>query len=199
MSPQFDDRLADYVDVPERIRELRDAWPDARLRPVDPAEPFRVVAIDGHSFVVYAAACYRGPDDPLPGIGLAWEPVPGLTPYTRNSELQNAETSAWGRAIVAALVADAKRIATTHDIRNRTEPRRATPDELTRIMRTIERLPEGEIRERVTAELRARFGPSAQLAHDDVPAVLDALATELLDYDDGKAADDAHAHDEPGY
>ena len=34
--------------------------------------------------------------------------VPGLTPYTKNSELQNAETSAWGRALVAVLAADTK-------------------------------------------------------------------------------------------
>ena len=31
-------------------------------------------------------------------IGQKPPPLPGLTPYTRKSELQNAETSAWGRA-----------------------------------------------------------------------------------------------------
>jgi hypothetical protein len=28
-----------------------------------------------------------------PGIGMAWEPFPGRTPYTKASELMNAETS----------------------------------------------------------------------------------------------------------
>jgi hypothetical protein len=37
----------------------------------------------------------------------------------KNSELQNAETSAWGRAIVACLAADTQKIATANDVRNR--------------------------------------------------------------------------------
>ena len=71
------------------------------------------------TFVVYTAAAYRTPDDPKPGIGCAWEPFPGLTPYTRKSELQNAETSAWGRAIVAVLASESKAIASAEDVRNR--------------------------------------------------------------------------------
>src|SRR5690606_40824121 len=74
-------------------------------------------------FVVVAAA-YRTPDDQRPGIGMAYEPYPGRTPYTRGSELQNAETSAWGRAIVAALAADTRRgIASAEEVR-RSEERR---------------------------------------------------------------------------
>jgi hypothetical protein len=59
-------------------------------------------------FIVYAAAAYRTPDDLRPGVGMAWEPFPGQTPYTGQSELMNAETSAWGRAIVAVLASDSK-------------------------------------------------------------------------------------------
>lgn len=113
MADRFD--LGGYVEVADRIVEFRDKYPDGRLRPVDPARPFTVVEVNGATFVVYVAACYRTPDDPLPGIGTAWEPVPGLTSYTRNSELQNAETSAWGRAIVAALIADTKRGIASRD------------------------------------------------------------------------------------
>ena len=68
------------------------------------------------------ALAYRAPDDPMPGIGTAWEPFPGRTPYTRDSELMNAETSAWGRAIVATLAADTnKGIASREEVRNRSE------------------------------------------------------------------------------
>lgn len=74
-------------------------------------------------FVVYTAAAYRHPDDPCPGIGVAWEPLPGLTPYTHNSEVMNAETSAWGRAIVAVGAADAK--ASAEEVRNRSAERAA--------------------------------------------------------------------------
>jgi hypothetical protein len=98
-----DERLRDYVDVAARLRELRRRYPAASL---GPAEPFRIVEVAGITFLVYVAACWRWPGDSNPGTGSAWEPVPGRTPYTRDSELQNAETSAWGRAIVAALAAD---------------------------------------------------------------------------------------------
>jgi hypothetical protein len=98
--------LGSYNTVAERIAEFRERHPEGCLRPVDPAKPFEVVEIGEQTFIAYSAAAYRTPDDPCPGIGLAWEPFPGPTRYTRDSELQNAETSAWGRAIVAALAAD---------------------------------------------------------------------------------------------
>lgn len=105
-----------YVDVAERLRVLRDKHPDASLQPADPAQPYRIEQVGEATFVVYVAACYRTPDDPRPGIGVAWESYPGRTPYTRGSELMNAETSAWGRAIVAALAADSKHVASLEEL-----------------------------------------------------------------------------------
>jgi hypothetical protein len=70
--------------------------------------------------MVYSAAAYRSPDDKLPGVGWAYEPIPGPTNFTRDSELQNAETAAWGRAMVAALAVDTKKgIASSEEVRNR--------------------------------------------------------------------------------
>ena len=113
------EKPVDYKEVPERIADLKAVHPDARLRPVNPDKPFDIVTIGDKAFIVYAAACYRDADDPLPGIGLAWEPFPGRTPYTKDSELMNAETSAWGRAIVAALRSESKSIAAAEEVRNR--------------------------------------------------------------------------------
>lgn len=112
---------SDYIDVAARLRDLRVSHPEASLQPLDPAQPYRVETMpDGAVFIVYAAACFRTPDDPRPGVGLAYEAYPGRTPYTRGSELQNAETSAWGRAIVAALAGDThKGIASAEEVRNR--------------------------------------------------------------------------------
>jgi hypothetical protein len=113
MAKQF---ALDYIDVAERIVEFRTKHPDGSLQ--QQALDFKEVA--GGWWVVYTAAAYRSPDDPRPGIGTAWEPVPGKTNFTRDSELQNAETAAWGRAIVAALAADTKRgIASAEEVRNR--------------------------------------------------------------------------------
>lgn len=105
----------DYVDVAERIRVFKAEFPTGSLQSYVP--PF-VQEVDGKSFVVYGAAAYRTPDDDRPGIGWAWEPVPGPTNFTKDSELQNAETSAWGRAIVA-LGFETKKIASVEEVRNR--------------------------------------------------------------------------------
>lgn len=115
----YDDRMADYVDVAERIRIFRDLYPTGSLQPVDPLNPFRVVEIGDQTFIAYTAAAYRTPDDTMPGIAVSWEPFPGRTPYTAASELQNAETAAWGRAIVAALAADTKKVASLDEVRAR--------------------------------------------------------------------------------
>lgn len=108
----------DYIDVAERIRRFRDKYPDGSLQPANLGEPFRIVDLGESTFIVYVAAAYRSPDDPRPGIGCAWEPFPGRTPYTKNSELMVAETSAWGRAIKATLAADSKKVASLDEVRN---------------------------------------------------------------------------------
>jgi hypothetical protein len=96
--------LDDYVDVAERIMEFRDRYPAGTLRGT-----FQMIDIAGQAIVAYRAEAWRTEDDKAPGVGCAWELVPGRTPYTRGSELQNAETSAWGRAIIAVGAADSKR------------------------------------------------------------------------------------------
>jgi hypothetical protein len=111
--------LSNYVDVPTRIRQLREKHPDAVLRPANPAEPFRIMTIGNREFIIYTAACYRSPDDPMPAIAVAAEPVIGSSAFTRNSEVMNAETSAWGRAIMAALAVDEPQIASREEVQNR--------------------------------------------------------------------------------
>jgi hypothetical protein len=106
----------DYVDVATRIREFKKAYPEGSLQQVR----LEFHKVGDQEFILYVAACFRHPDDPRPGIGSAWEPVPGKTPYTRDSEVMNAESSAWGRAIIAATGAETK-IATLEDVRNRQE------------------------------------------------------------------------------
>lgn len=109
----------DYKSVVERIADFKAKHPEGCLRLADPSVPYRVEVIDGHAFVVVVAAAYRSPDDPMPGIGIAWEPFPGPTNFTRDSELQNAETSAWGRAIVAVLASESKSVASRDEVDNR--------------------------------------------------------------------------------
>lgn len=102
-----------YVEVNERILRFYDKYPTGSLQSY--VDPF-VVQAGNKSFVVYGAAAYRTADDPRPGIGWAWEPVPGPTPFTKDSELMNAETSAWGRAIAALGFEVKDGIASKHEV-----------------------------------------------------------------------------------
>lgn len=106
----------DYIDVAARIVEFRTKHPEGSLQCID----LKFIDFANKSWVVYTAAAYRTPDDTRPGVGTAWEPVPGPTQFTRDSEVQNAETAAWGRAMVAALAVDTKKgIASQEEVRNR--------------------------------------------------------------------------------
>lgn len=132
-------KMGDYVEVADRIVEFRTKYPEGSLQPADLAVPYRIEVIDGATYIAVVAAAYRTADDQRPGIGMAYEAFPGKTPYTKGSELQNAETSAWGRAIVAALAADTKRgIASAEEHRNRDAER--TPiavDPLVAVKKTV--------------------------------------------------------------
>src|SRR5688572_24431393 len=90
--------LDDYVDVAERIRLFYSKYEDGRLVTTSHGK----FEVDGRTFVWCRAAAYRSSEDTTPCVGTAWEPIPGPTPYTKDSELMNAETAAWGRAIIAA-------------------------------------------------------------------------------------------------
>ena len=117
MSKEFKGPL-DYIDVASRIVEFRKTWPQGSLTQVS-LEFLK--DFGGKDWVVYTAAAYRSPEDQNPGIGTAWEPVPGPTRFTKDSEVQNAETAAWGRAMMASLAVDARKgIASSEEVRNRT-------------------------------------------------------------------------------
>jgi hypothetical protein len=107
----YDDRLGNYVDVPERLKRFYEAYPTGSIQLGRP----EFIEADGKQFVWAQAFAYRTPDDLRPGVGTAWELIPGRTPYTRGSELMNLETSCWGRAVAAVMPVE--KIATSHEIR----------------------------------------------------------------------------------
>ena len=122
MAAQYKGPL-DYIDVASRIVEFREKFPTGSLSRVAPDGSLVGVEFrdfGGKTWVVYTAFAYRDKDDRFPGVGTAWEPVPGPTQFTRDSEVQNAETAAWGRAMVAALAVDTKKgVASSEEVRNR--------------------------------------------------------------------------------
>lgn len=83
--------LDDYVTVAERVGQFYSQFPEGSLQ----AEVVQM----SEKLVVVRAYAYRNPEDPRPGIAHSSLNIPGTTPYTKGSELENAETSAVGRAI----------------------------------------------------------------------------------------------------
>lgn len=106
--------LTDYVDVAEREQQFFERYPDGRIQ-VE-LEDVR----SGDAIIAWKAKAtiWRTPDDPVPVCDFAVEPVPGKTPYTRDSEAMNASTSAVGRAIVLAGF-PSKKVASADEVRNR--------------------------------------------------------------------------------
>jgi len=105
----------DYIPVATRIAEFRKKHPEGSLQ----QKSVEFIEFGGKSWVIYIAEAYRHPDDSRPGVGSAWQQVPGQTEKTLDSELQNAETAAWGRALVAVLAADTRKgVASAEEVRN---------------------------------------------------------------------------------
>ena len=104
--------LADYIEVKDRIAQFKDKFPNGSLQ-TDPPEIREVL---GHTWIIMRAYAYRDPEDTRPGVGHAWEHVPGKTSYTIGSELMVCETSAWGRALAAIGIAVSKSIASRDEV-----------------------------------------------------------------------------------
>jgi hypothetical protein len=120
--------LGNYMTVAERMTEFFAQYPEGSLQQVkyellevpvygrvkvDDVE--QVMQTGMRVYVTYTAAAYRNAEDMKPGIGTAWEPIPGPTQFTRDSEMQNAETAAWGRAILAVGAAGTQKGVASRD------------------------------------------------------------------------------------
>jgi hypothetical protein len=88
-------KLDNYVDVPTRLRLALDKHPDLRIQELDS----RIEETPAGFVLICRISVWRTPDDPLPTIASAAEPLPGRTPYTKDSELMVGFTSALGRAL----------------------------------------------------------------------------------------------------
>lgn len=101
----------DYVQVHERIAAFYAKYPEGSLQ--------SDIVVHTDNLIVMVAKAFRSPADERPGIGHSSLEIPGHTSFTRGSEIENCETSAWGRAI-AALGFEVKRgIATQEEVDNK--------------------------------------------------------------------------------
>lgn len=115
--------LQGYIEVPQRLRMMFDRFPELRLVETPP----EVVTIGDRTFIAVTVTAWRSPDDPVPAVATCWEPFPGKTPYTKDSEMMNAATSALGR-VANLLMPIGTKLASTEEVLNRRADGMPDPD-----------------------------------------------------------------------
>ena len=87
--------LDNYVDVATRLKMALEKWPNLRVT----ESGYEIAQFGAETVLICRVTVWRDVDDEYPVIASASEPLPGRTPYTRNSELMVGMTSALGRAL----------------------------------------------------------------------------------------------------
>ena len=108
--------LKDYVEVSERIRAWYEQHPMGRI--VTSIEEYTDERVTVRAQVFREAMKDYSPDAVPAGVGHSSLAIPGTTPYTKGSELENAETSAVGRALVMAGI-PAKNVSSSNEVESK--------------------------------------------------------------------------------
>jgi len=179
----MDKRLENYVDVPQRIKLFYEKYPDGSLQ-MDPDLQFQTVG--DQIIVIGRAYAYRHPGDEKPGIGTAQEYLPGKTNFTRGSEIQNLETSCWGRAIGALGIGIDKAIASKEEVelameRNKPEKvmmKRANPGlkQIVELLGTQGITEKDAILAAVRGLINREISSSNELTDDEIELIIKNLA-----------------------
>jgi hypothetical protein len=101
----------DYVEVADRIAEWYARHPEGRITT-------ELVEMTNDRAVMKAYVFRDFNPEPV-GVGHSYLAIPGSTPFTKGSELENAETSAVGRALVMAGI-PSKNVASANEVRSKT-------------------------------------------------------------------------------
>lgn len=113
--------MTDYVTVNKRIEAFYAAHPEGSIQ----SEIHTLT----DKLVVVRAWVYRTPDDSRPCIAHSQLGIPGKTSFTKDSEVENAETSAVGRALAMMGFEVRKGMASQEEVRNKTVPREISQPE----------------------------------------------------------------------
>lgn len=111
-------QLNDYTDVPHRLKLLAATFPDVRIVEDGPL----IREVGGRTFIEVKVTAWRSPEDQHPAVAYCWEPYPGGTPYTKDSEQMNAATSALGRLCAIMLPGAFAKQASADEVFNRAGP-----------------------------------------------------------------------------
>ena len=106
--------LSNYVDVPERFKQALIKWPELRVKEHRP----EIVTIGDKTFISVTMQIWRTPEDPIPAQATCYEPFPGKTSFTRDSEQMNASTSCLGRCL-GLMMSFGNKMASAEEVSNR--------------------------------------------------------------------------------
>jgi hypothetical protein len=151
--------LSNYVDVPTRFAALLAKWPELRIKEHRP----EIVTIGDKTFISVTMQAWRTPDDPQPCQATCFEPFPGKTSFTRDSEQMNASTSCLGR--LAGLMMSFPKMASLEEVQNRqSEQKLPKPWQVSEVQRRLLKalghageIPDGRVAfEALVADLKAK-------------------------------------------
>ena len=111
----------DYIEVKDRIIKFYIDHPDGRIGT-------EIIELTDVRVTVKAYA-YQDPEDKQPTTGHSWLNIPGKTNFTIGSELENAETSAVGRALAMSGYEVKKSIASKDEVAMKQDEVAVKPNE----------------------------------------------------------------------
>ena len=114
--------LSEYVDVKTRLKQALALYPQLRIVEHRP----EITQVGDQLFIECSVTVSRDPDDPIPVTAYIFEPYPGKTTFTKNSEQANGATSVLGRALGYMGMGIDKSIASSNEVLGRQQ---ATEDD----------------------------------------------------------------------
>jgi len=107
--------LSEYVDVKTRLKQALALYPQLRIVEHRP----EITMVGDQLFIECSVTVSRDPDDPIPVTVYIFEPYPGKTTFTKNSEQANGATSVLGRALGYLGFGIDKSIASSNEVLGR--------------------------------------------------------------------------------
>jgi hypothetical protein len=107
--------LSEYVDVKTRLKQALKEFPQLRIVEHRP----EITQVGDQLFIECSVTVSRDPDDPIPVTAYIFEPYPGKTSFTKNSEQANGATSVLGRALGYLGFGIDKSIASSNEVLGR--------------------------------------------------------------------------------